>query len=263
MTRLFQFPSARLCLALGALLLLAGCGGGGGGASTTTSQDASLPATEASKSPTEGRGSSPRTESEAGSGPADERLAQASPDAGAAKQGERHIVPPKGPQEAAPTQAQQSNATVADMALESPAVQARAGSLGVLPAANTCDGKDTWPALAWRGVPPDTTELAVFAMSFKPVEGKLFVDWAVAGLDPSLEGIEAGRLPKGAVVGRNSFGKVGYSICPPEGAETYAFAVYALSKSLSPQQGFDARELRKEVLDVSGNVGLLPVLYAR
>lgn len=172
-------------------------------------------------------------------------------------------MPPKGPREAAPTQAQQSNATVADMALESPSVQAQAGSLGVLPAANTCDGENSWPALAWRGVPPDTTELAVFAMSVKPVEEKLFVDWAVAGLEPSLEGIEAGHLPKGAVVGRNGFGKVGYSICPSEGTETYVFAVYALQKSLSPKEGFDARELRKEVLDVSGNVGLLPVVYAR
>jgi phosphatidylethanolamine-binding protein (PEBP) family uncharacterized protein len=193
---------------------------------------------------------------------AKEQTGQAGPSDGAASRG-GHIVPPKGPREAAPTQAQQSNATVADMALESPAVQAQAGSLGVLPVANTCDGKDSWPVLTWRGVPPGTAELAVFAMSVKPVEEKLFVDWGVAGLEPSLEGIEAGRLPKGAVVGRNSFGKVGYSICPSEGAETYVFAVYALQKSLSPQEGFDARELRKQVLDVSGDVGLLPVLYSR
>jgi hypothetical protein len=41
------------------------------------------------------------------------------------------------------------------------------------------------------------------------------------------------------------------------------FAVYALPQKLSPQKGFDARELRKEVLDISGNVGLLPAVYER
>jgi hypothetical protein len=35
------------------------------------------------------------------------------------------------------------------------------------------------------------------------------------------------------------------------------FAIYALPRSLSPPKGFDARELRKEVLYVSGNIGLL------
>ena len=51
-------------------------------------------------------------------------------------------------------------------------------------------------------------------------------------------------------------------ICPEE-AETYVFALYALPKALSPASGFDARELRKRILDLSGNVGLLPVSYVR
>ena len=41
------------------------------------------------------------------------------------------------------------------------------------------------------------------------------------------------------------------------------FAIYALPQALSRKQGFDARELRKEILDVSGNVGLLPAVYER
>jgi phosphatidylethanolamine-binding protein (PEBP) family uncharacterized protein len=100
-------------------------------------------------------------------------------------------------------------------------------------------------------------------MSVQPVEEQLFVDWAVAGLDPSLTGIEAGQLPKGAVVGTNGFGKRGYEICPSGSGEIYMFAVYALPRSLSPKPGFDARELRKEILAVSGNVGLLPAVYSR
>jgi phosphatidylethanolamine-binding protein (PEBP) family uncharacterized protein len=133
--------------------------------------------------------------------------------------------------------------------------------MGVLPAVYTCDGKDSWPALRWAGVPEGTAELALFAMNVQPVEEKLFFDWAVAGLNPSLTGIEAGTLPKGAITGQNSFGKAGYSICPPGTGETYMFALYALPQRLSPGQGFDPRTLRKEVLALSGNVGLLPTAY--
>ena len=41
------------------------------------------------------------------------------------------------------------------------------------------------------------------------------------------------------------------------------FALYALPRSSLADPGFDARELRKQILDVSGNVGLLPAVYAR
>ena len=51
-------------------------------------------------------------------------------------------------------------------------------------------------------------------MNIAPVAGKLFVDWAVAGIDPALSGIEAGKLPKGSIVGTNSLGKQGYRNLP-------------------------------------------------
>jgi phosphatidylethanolamine-binding protein (PEBP) family uncharacterized protein len=156
-----------------------------------------------------------------------------------------------------------AHATVADMSLESPAIVATAGRPGSLAAAYTCDGRGGWPELRWAGVPADSAELVLYAMSLQPVEGKLFVDWAVAGLDPSLEGIKEGQLPAGAVVGTNGFGKRGYEICPSGGGEVYMFAIYALPHGLGLRPGFDAREVRKQILDVSGDVGLLPALYAR
>jgi Raf kinase inhibitor-like YbhB/YbcL family protein len=149
------------------------------------------------------------------------------------------------------------------MSLESPSSQAVAGGPQALPAEYTCDGKNTSPALSWQGVPPETAELVLFAMNTQPVEGKLFFDWAVAGLSPELEEIEAGKLPKGAVTGRNGFGKTGYGICPESGAETYMFTLFALPKKLSPGQGFEPLALRKAVAGASGNVGLLALSYAR
>ena len=149
------------------------------------------------------------------------------------------------------------------MSLQSPAIVAAAGHPGSLAATYTCDGKNSWPKLQWAGVPDGTAELILYAMSVQPVDEQLFVDWAVAGLDPGLEGIEAGKLPKGAVEGTNGFGKRGYSLCPAGAGEIYMFAIYALPQELSPPKGFDARELRHEILAVSGNVGLLPAVYAR
>jgi phosphatidylethanolamine-binding protein (PEBP) family uncharacterized protein len=148
---------------------------------------------------------------------------------------------------------------VADISLQSPS----SGDSPALAAEYTCDGKGISPALRWQGVPQGTAELVLFAMNSRPVEGKLFFDWAVAGLSPELEEIEAGKLPKGAVAGRNSFGKTGYEICPEGSGETYIFTLFALPKKLAPAQGFEPLAVRKAVGNSSGNVGLLSLSYAR
>jgi phosphatidylethanolamine-binding protein (PEBP) family uncharacterized protein len=252
--------SARVTLALVAVgLLLSGCGGASDSDSTTT---ASSPAAQKSAA----AGAAESKSSSAGASkakPGAPSAATSGPNAAAQGQGQKHgaaIAAPKGPKEQAPSPEQVTNATVADMTLQSPAITATAGAPGRLAPTHTCDGANSWPALQWGGVPPQTAELVLYAMSVQPVEGRLFVDWALAGLDPGLSGIEAAKLPRGAVVGTNSFGEVGYSICPPGPSETYLFAIYALPQRLALKRGFDAREVRRRILDVSGNVGLLAAL---
>ncbi len=248
-----------------AALLLSGCGSGSAdpaaaGSATSTSSSASASESQPSgaKSPVRPKAVSEHESQAAGRSPAGSAQPHAQ---GSQKQGPR-IAQPKGEAEQAPTPTEIANATVADMTLQSPAIVSSEGQPGPLAATYTCDGAGGWPALRWSGVPAGTAELILYVMNVAPVEGKLFVDWAVAGLDPALEGLEAGQLPKGAVIGTNGFGKRQYEICPPSG-EIYIFAVYALPRALSPKEGFDARELRKEILDVSGNVGLLAAAYAR
>lgn len=259
-----------LAFVLAAFLLL-GCGGGSGGQGTQSTASArageseSAPARPDSEQRAAGTKTAQAGEEQGGQGKGKEGQSPRAGQGGAAK-GQKHgprIAQPTGPPEQAPTPSQVANATVADMRLESPAIIAAAGSPGRLAATYTCDGANSWPALHWSGIPAGSAELAIFAMNVQPVEEQLFVDWAVAGLDPGLEGIEAGKLPEGAIVGINGFGKRGYEICPPGAGEIYMFAVYALPTALSPPKGFDARELRKEILDVSGNVGLLPAVYER
>jgi len=254
-----------------AALVLVGCGGGSsdGSSSTTTAAVASGGSSESAgaggardasagaNGTTKGAG-----KDTGGGGPSAGNSGASDSQSAGSKHGPR-IAQPRGEPEPGITPQQRQEATVASMTLESPSSQASNAGPQALPATYTCDGKGASPALRWQGVPQGTAELVVFAMNVQPVEGRLFFDWAVAGLSPDLTEVEAGKPPRGAVVGRNSFGKDGYEICPPGGAETYMFTVFALPAKLSPSQGFDPSALRKEVLDTSGNVGLLALSYAR
>lgn len=181
---------------------------------------------------------------------------------GAAKQGAA-ISPPKGPREPEPSPKQRAEATVVSMTLSSPALRPGPESVSPLPATYTCEGKDTWPTLQWGAVPAGTAELVLFAINIEPVGEALFFDWAVAGLGPGLAEIKSATLPQGAVIGKNSFGKPGYSICPAKSPETVIFALYALPEHLAAAKGFDPTALRKEVLAVSANAGLLATSYTK
>jgi phosphatidylethanolamine-binding protein (PEBP) family uncharacterized protein len=261
--------SAGIILALAvAALALAGCGGG-------SSDDSSSGSSETSSSSSSSSGSSSAATSggasgEAASGAPSTKEGTSSGGAaavpgGQSSSGSKHgppIAQPKGAPERGITPQERKEVTVASMTLQSPSSQASGGGPQALSAEYTCDGKGTSPALRWQGVPPGTAELVLFAMNVQPVDGKLFFDWAVGGLSPDLEEIEAGKLPKGTVTGRNSFGKVGYEICP-EGSETYMFLLFALPQKLSPSQGFEPLALRKAATELSGNAGLLALSYTR
>lgn len=134
---------------------------------------------------------------------------------------------------------------------------AREGVMPRLATRNTCGGADVWLPFAWNGVPQGTAELALFIVNLRPVNEAVFVDWAVAGLSPASKGIPAGALPAGAIVGRNGFGRAGYSICPPKGgSEAYIARLVALSHPLHPRPGFDAKALYLEAARAAKAVGL-------
>ncbi len=100
-----------------------------------------------------------------------------------------------------------------------------------IPVRYTCDGSDTTPPLEWGEVPAGTGTLVLFVVGVIPTTKSyaLSVEWAVAGIDPALHMVEAGRLPAGAYVGEASNGKRRYSICPEKGeTRQYQFELYAL-----------------------------------
>jgi phosphatidylethanolamine-binding protein (PEBP) family uncharacterized protein len=265
LTRPAKTASAGILLALAAAaFLLAGCGGG-----SSSDSSASTAAEGSSASAGGSAGSGANGAGGAGGGAASGKEASgkggstSGEGGGGTSSGGKHGPPvpqPKGEREPGITPQQRKEATVADMAMQSPSAIANGSALR-LPVQYGCHGSNTSPALVWKGVPPGTAELVLFAMNIQPVEENLFFDWAVAGLSPELEDLEAGKLPKGAVVGRNSFGETSYGLCP-EHNETYMFALFAVPKKLSPSRGFEPLALRKEVLDSSGDVGLLALEYA-
>jgi hypothetical protein len=260
--------SARLILALAAaaLLALAGCGGGGGGSDSSSTGTA--PGSSTSAEAAAGKGdaqsnsssSSSEQKPQAKAGQAPNPSKPSSPQSSGQKHGP-HIKLPKGSPEPAPTAAEKKQATVANIALASPDLQSAPGTAANLSAANTCNGGNESPSLIWQGVPAGTQELALYVVNAQPVGGKLFIDWAVTGLNPSLTSLETSRLPKGAVQGQNDFGKAGYEICPPGSSETYVFTLYALPKRLGASEGFDPHQLREEILAQSGNAGLMAAGY--
>jgi phosphatidylethanolamine-binding protein (PEBP) family uncharacterized protein len=136
--------------------------------------------------------------------------------------------------------------------------------LDPLPVRYTCDGANVSTPVTWGHLPSNTAEVDLFLFNLAPVHGKLFANWAVAGLSPRLRGVSAGRLPAGAIVGRNSYGQVGYSVCPPKGPSVrLAFLLYALPKKIPVGPGFNAEALREKALHVAESAGLLGASYKR
>jgi phosphatidylethanolamine-binding protein (PEBP) family uncharacterized protein len=134
-----------------------------------------------------------------------------------------------------------------------------------LPKRYTCDGEDMSLPVEWSGVPSGTAEIVLSVESTNLVNGThLFFNWAVAGLGPTSHGVSAGALPSGVVVGRNGFGKVGYSICPPKGkGETFIIRVSALTKPIAAKPGFDPEALLKEGEQTAKVIGLGGTSYTR
>jgi phosphatidylethanolamine-binding protein (PEBP) family uncharacterized protein len=113
-----------------------------------------------------------------------------------------------------------------------------------IPARYTCDGKNTSPPFEWGGVPSSTRELALLVTGLKPSSTQssysVSVEWAVAGLNPALHRLAAGRLPPGAHLGVATNGKTRYTVCPKKGkSELYQFSLYAVPAAVTIPRRFE------------------------
>jgi Raf kinase inhibitor-like YbhB/YbcL family protein len=141
---------------------------------------------------------------------------------------------------------------------------------GTIPRAYTCDGHDYSPPLRAARVPGRTVELLI-VMRDHDAPGGDFIHWAIAHVDPRAVAsggpgsmvFAAGRKLAGAVLGRNSFGSLGYrGPCPPPGdpPHHYEITLSALARPSRLGPGFSPPAAGK--LDVLAQ-GTLTGVYAR
>jgi phosphatidylethanolamine-binding protein (PEBP) family uncharacterized protein len=155
---------------------------------------------------------------------------------------------------------------VADISVTSPVIDGT-----TIPTRYTCDGSDISPPLEWGKVPVGTKSLVLFAVGLTPEPAtstyELSVAWAVAGLNPALHKIAAGRLPAGTFLGVNSVGKQSYSLCPAKGPTVqYQFELYGLPESESVAPKFGGLSVVRELQALNAPInahGLLTASYKR
>lgn len=121
--------------------------------------------------------------------------------------------------------------------LTSPAFKPNSG----IPAAHTCEGRDTSPALAWSGIPQGARSLALIVDdpdAPDPRAPKMtWVHWILYDIPPTATGlreaIARADLPAGTREGLNDWNRTGYGgPCPPIGRHRYFFKLYALDTVL-------------------------------
>jgi len=104
---------------------------------------------------------------------------------------------------------------------------------GPIPSRFTCDGEDVSPDLTWSGVPDGTRSLTLIVTD---PDARGFVHWLAYDMTGAPTGgiqVAGSSSADAPAQGTNSFGKPGYGgPCPPSGTHRYAFALYALDRSL-------------------------------
>lgn len=138
---------------------------------------------------------------------------------------------------------------VSTMKLESSAFAAN----GLIPAEYTCDGSNISPALNW-GTPPAKTQSLALIVEDPDAPGGTYTHWMIYNLPAIATGIPEGVTAqpillqpqeiKGAVQGKNDFGKIGYGgPCPPSGTHRYFFKLYAVDRQLNLTTGITKEQL--------------------
>lgn len=125
-----------------------------------------------------------------------------------------------------------------------------------------CGGRGSSPPVTWRRLPSNAKQIVVFVVTLG--HGAPLLNWAVGGLMPTMRGLRAGKLPADAVVGRNSFGRDAYSVCPTASrrSSVLSFVVVAVTHPLTLRPDFDASRLLDELTRPGAHEGSL-VMVAR
>jgi Raf kinase inhibitor-like YbhB/YbcL family protein len=134
---------------------------------------------------------------------------------------------------------------------------------GRIPARYTCDGEDISPPLAWSGVPPVATALALVVDDPDAPRGT-YTHWVVVDIDPAVTSLARGQSPPGAQQIVNSAGRASYmGPCPPSGVHHYRFTVYALSRRLALPPRASLQSALDAIAEAATAQGRLTCTYRR
>ncbi len=112
-----------------------------------------------------------------------------------------------------------------------------------IPQKYTCKGEDINPPLEFTNI-PDAAKSLVLIMDDPDAPMGTWQHWLVWNISPEIKKIEENSVPKGAVLGRNDFGRLKYGgPCPPSGTHRYFFRLYALDVKLNLKEGATRKEL--------------------
>jgi Raf kinase inhibitor-like YbhB/YbcL family protein len=239
-------------VSLCAALLVAGCGGG---SSSTSGKVASVTTTASTQATT-----ATTTSTAAKPPPVKSQKNPAKTTSTASKPATQPAKAPPAKTSSTPSQTSKALAALGKIVLTSSAFKAG----GPIPARYTCDGANVSPPLEWHGVPHGTAELFLLAIDLSGSASDA-IQWAVAGIPPSANGLPAGSLPAGAVAGLNSAGKAGWGgVCGSKGqAHHVAFLFYALKQKLNLKPGFNPVVARAALKGSTLGTGLTLAVYNR
>jgi Raf kinase inhibitor-like YbhB/YbcL family protein len=101
------------------------------------------------------------------------------------------------------------------------------------------------PPLIITGVPAEAQSLALIVDDPDAPAGT-WVHWLVWNLPPDTKEIPSGKLPAGAVQGKNSWGHARWDgPAPPSGTHRYVVTLYALKTSLALPAGAERGEFER------------------
>ncbi len=104
-------------------------------------------------------------------------------------------------------------------------------------------GGNKSPQLLIGSIPGNAKTMALIVDDPDAPAG-LWTHWLMWNIPASTAVISEGKVPEGAVEGKNSFGNGRYDgPAPPSGTHRYFFHIYALDTSLSLDQGASRAEL--------------------
>ena len=119
----------------------------------------------------------------------------------------------------------------------------------MIPKKYTCQGDDVNPELVIQGIPEETKSL-ILIMDDPDAPIGTWDHWVVWNLDPSISRIEEDSIPKGGVVGKNSWDRNDYGgPCPPSGTHRYYFKLYALDTQLALDEKSNKKAVEKAMKD--------------